>query len=80
MINLPFLLTFVPPIFSHCNSQVIITKAKSKKFNEKRRYLTIRHKFIEYMIFYDIIILDFIRFENNIMDPQINGLVFHQIL
>ena len=37
----------VPEIPIHCDSQVVIAKAKSKTYNEKSRYLHLRHNRIK---------------------------------
>lgn len=52
----------------HCDSQVTITKAKSKNFNKKRRHLIVRYKSIHHLLSHGIISLDFIRFAKNIAD------------
>ena len=51
----------IPTIPLNCDSQVAISKVTSKNFNEKRRHLRVRHKFIRNLISYDVISLDFVR-------------------
>nr|KYP53479.1 hypothetical protein KK1_024617 [Cajanus cajan] len=70
----------IPPISMHCDSQVAIAKVTSKKFNEKRKHLRIRHKSIRNLITHGVISVNFIRFENNFTDPLIKGLTHQQVL
>jgi len=64
----------------HCDSQVAICKVSSKNFNEKRRHLRVRHKFIRNLITDGIISLDFVRLERNIVDLLTKGLERQQVL
>ena len=64
----------------HCDSQVAISKVTSKNFNEKRRHLRMRHKFIRNLISHGVISLDFVRSENNIADQLTKELTRQQVL
>ena len=59
----------IPLISMHCDSQVVISKVTSKNFNEKKRHLRVRHKFIKNLISHGVIFLDFVKSENNVVDP-----------
>ena len=64
----------------HYDSQVVISKVTSKNFNEKRRHLRVRHKFIKNLISHGVISLGFVRSKNNIVDPLTKGLMRQQVL
>ena len=64
----------------HCDSQVSISKVTSKNFNVKRRHLRVRRKFIKNLISHGIILLDFVRSENNIADLLTKGLTRQLVL
>jgi len=70
----------IPPIPMHCDSQIAISKVTSKNFNEKRRHLRVRHKFIRNLISHGVISLDFVRSENNIADSLTKRLTRQQVL
>ena len=78
--DLPLLNKPIPHVSMHCDSQVDISKVTSKNFNEKRRYLRVRHKFIRNLISHGIISLDFIRSKNNIANSLTKVLTRQQIL
>ncbi|KAK6144709.1 hypothetical protein DH2020_021529 [Rehmannia glutinosa] len=78
--DIPLLPKSIPPISLHCDNQVVIARAKSKNYNEKKRYLTVRHKSIRHLISHGVISLDFFRSENNIVDPLTKGLARQQVL
>ena len=64
----------------HCDNQVAISKVTSKKINEKRRHLRVRHKSIRNSISHGIISLDFVKSENNINDLLTKWLMHQQVL
>ena len=64
----------------HYDSQVAISKVTTKNFNEKRRHLRVRHKSMKNFISHGVILLDFVRLENDIVDPLTKGLTRQQVL
>jgi len=65
---------------SICDSQGAISKVSSKKFNEKRRHLRVRHKYIRNLIIDGIFSLDFVKSERNILDPLTKRLTHQQVI
>ena len=51
----------VPPTSFHYDYQVAITRAKSKNYNEERRYLTMRHKSIRHTLSHSCDFCGFVR-------------------
>ena len=56
------------------------SKVTNTNFNEKMRYSRVRHKSIRNLISHYVISFDFVRSENNIVDPCTKGLMRQQVL
>lgn len=53
----------------HCDSQVILARAFSEVYNEKSRYIGLRHSFVRKLIKDVIITLTYIQTSYNLVDP-----------
>ena len=65
----------VSAISIHCNNQAAIAKDKSKTYNGKFRHICLSHNRIKQLQKYGVIIIDFIRWEKNLVDPLTKGLL-----
>ncbi|KAL0286541.1 UNVERIFIED_CONTAM: hypothetical protein Sangu_2472800, partial [Sesamum angustifolium] len=68
------------PVFLHCDSQAAVRIVKNYSYNEKRRYIHIRHGAVKELLRNGIICLDYLRCERNLASPLTNGLTSRIIL
>jgi hypothetical protein len=64
----------VPPICIHCDSQSAICRAHNHIYNGKSRHIRRRHNTIQQLLSQGIIVLDYVKSQDNIADPLTKGL------
>ena len=69
LINLPLSDNIIPAISIHCDNEAAIAKAKNANLNEKIRHIRIRHNSIKQLLSQGVVVLDFVRSENNTTNP-----------
>lgn len=58
----------------HCDIEITMFRAYSKVYNEKSRYISLRHKYVKQLISDDIIIVVYVRSSKDMTDPFTKGL------
>ena len=64
----------VPTIRIHCDSQSAIAWAQNNLYNSKSRHIRRRHKTIRQLILTGVITIDYIKSDENLVDPFTKGL------
>ncbi|KAL6311719.1 hypothetical protein AAG906_024608 [Vitis piasezkii] len=72
--NIPLWMRLASFISMHCDSQAVITKAKSKIFNGKNMYICLRHNIVRQLLETRVIFLEFVRSKLNLVDLLIKPL------
>ena len=67
--DIPLWTAPAPSVFMHCDSQVVIAKAKGKMFNGKSRHIHSRHNIVGWLLETWVISLDFVRSKLNLANP-----------
>ena len=62
------------PISVHCDCQSVIGRAKSLMYNGKSRHMHRRHNTIRQLLSNEVITIDYVKSNDNIVDPLTKGL------
>ena len=63
-----------PPICIHCDSQSAIGRAQNSMYNGKSRHICRRHNTVRQLLSNGIIVIDYVKSKDNIVDPLTKGL------
>ncbi|KAL0458672.1 UNVERIFIED_CONTAM: hypothetical protein Slati_0494400 [Sesamum latifolium] len=70
----------LPPIAVHCDSQTIIPKVRSRKYNQKtKQHIQVRLKSIRALVSDRVVGIDFVGIKDNVADPLTKGLDLSQV-
>ena len=58
-----------------CNSQFAIDRTQSNIYNDKSRYICCRHNVIRQPLSSGVVAIDYVRSNDNIVDPHTKGLI-----
>ena len=61
LVDIPLWTRLALSVSMRCDSQAAIAKAKSKIFNEKNRYIRVRHNIVRQLLETGVISLEFVR-------------------
>ena len=64
----------MPVISTYCDSQATMSKAYSKIYNGKSRYISLRHKYVRQLIEDGVISIIYVKSSSNLADPFTKGL------
>ncbi|CAM8969448.1 unnamed protein product [Rhodiola kirilowii] len=64
----------ISPISIHCDSAATLAKAYSHVYNGKSRHLGVRHSVVRELIMHGVILVDFVRSQQNLADHLTKGL------
>ena len=64
----------MPAVSLHCDSQATMSRAFSKIYNGKSRYIALRHEYIRQLLFDGIITIVYVRSSKNLADPLTKAL------
>ncbi|GKC55221.1 zinc finger, CCHC-type containing protein [Tanacetum coccineum] len=64
----------ISPIFMQCDSATTLAKAYSQIYNGKSRHLGVRHSMVHELIMNDVVLVDFVRSQQNLADQLTKGL------
>ena len=65
----------IAPLLIHCDSAATLAKAYSQVYNGKSRHLGVRHSMIRNLIMSGVILVEFVRSQQNLVDHLTKGLV-----
>jgi hypothetical protein len=63
----------MPPISLYYDSQATLSRVYSKSYNEKSRYISLRHNTVRQLLEEDIITMDYVKSFMNLADPFTKG-------
>jgi hypothetical protein len=64
----------MPAISLRCDSEATLSRAYSKVYNGKSRYISLRHEYVKQLIIDGIITIVYVRSSKNLADPFTKGL------
>lgn len=59
----------MPPITIYCESEITMSRALNKVYNDKSRHISLRHTYIREMLANDVVNIVFVRSHKNLADP-----------
>ena len=69
----------VSVIYLYCDNQIFIGTIQNVMYNDKSRHIRQRHNIIRQLILYRVIIIDYDRSKENILDPLTKWLNRNQV-
>ncbi|PHT39000.1 hypothetical protein CQW23_22573 [Capsicum baccatum] len=72
--DIPYCPNLVAPLCIHCDSQAAIGREGSMMYNGKSRHIQLRHNIVRELLSSGIIIIDYVKSKDNVLDPLTNDL------
>ncbi|KAL0541837.1 hypothetical protein IC582_021901 [Cucumis melo] len=69
----------IPAILIHCDSTAVIAKVQNCYYNGKRRQIRRKHSTIRELLTTGVVIVDYIRSDDNLADPFMKGLAREKV-